>query len=169
MKVILVTGSVGSGKTTLSIRLAKEAGFRYADVNKIVRKYGLSEGYDRARKTLLIDAKKLNKALNKEIIIIKKNKKVKGIIIDSHLSHNFPAKQADLCIVTKCGLKVLSKRLRKRKYNEKKIRENLDAEIFDVCHEESKEKGHNILVVDTTKGINSKVLSSVMRRLNEAG
>ncbi|MBI2107695.1 AAA family ATPase, partial [Candidatus Woesearchaeota archaeon] len=86
MKVILVTGSVGSGKTTLSIRLAKEAGFRYADVNKIVRKYGLSEGYDRARKTLLIDAKKLNKALNKEIIIIKKNKKVKGIIIDSHLS-----------------------------------------------------------------------------------
>ena len=46
-----------------------------------------------------------------------------------------------------------------RKYPRSKIRENLDAEIFDVCLNEAKEKKHEISVVDTTKGINIKTIS----------
>jgi len=35
----------------------------------------------------------------------------------------------------------------------RKIRENLDAEIFDVCLNEAKEKGYRIKIINTTKGL----------------
>ena len=88
--------------------------------------------------------------MNKILIeIIEKSKK--DLVIDSHLSHYLPKKYVDLCVVTKCDLKVLKKRLEKRKYSKEKIRENLDVEIFDICLNEAKEKGHKVKVVDTSK------------------
>ena len=170
MKVIIATGTPGTGKTTLSKKLAKKLNFSYLDVNETIKKYNIAEGYDKKRKTKIVDVKKLNKALIKEISIIKNslnkqtinkklskksNKKIKeGIIIDSHLSHYLPKKYVDLCIVAKCDLKVLEKRLKEKKYDKNKVRENLDAEIFDICLNEAKESRHKVIVIDTTKGIN---------------
>lgn len=154
MKTIAVTGSVGSGKTKVSKKLAKKLNYGYIDVNRLIQKNKLSSGYDRKRKCKIIDIKKLNNFL---INLIKKSKQ--NLIIDSHLSHYSPRECVDLCIVTKCDLKVLKKRLEKRKYNEAKIRENLDCEIFDVCLNEAKEAKHKILVIDTTKGINISEIS----------
>ena len=60
----------------------------------------------------------------------------------------------DLCIVLTCSnLKELEKRLKKRKYSKAKIRENLDAEIFQTCLMGAKEGGHKVVVVDTSKKI----------------
>ncbi len=177
MKVIAVTGTPSTGKTTLSKELAKKLNFQYIDVNETIKKYKLSEGYDKKRKTKIVDVKKLNRALIREINNFKntikknsikrisptkfnkiksiKNKKIKrGVIIDSHLSHYLSKKYVDLCIVTKCDLNVLKKRLKKKKYNKAKIRENLDAEIFDICLNEAKEGRYKVIVLDTTKGIN---------------
>lgn len=213
MKTIIVSGSPGTGKTALSRKLAEKLDFQYIDVNKVIKKYNISEGYDKKRKSKIIDTNKLNKALIKEIsnfnkmivneenneqIPIKKNikkdsikkynknnaikkiniknliinkiinnkikndnyKKIKdGMIIDSHLSHYLPKKYVDLCIITKCSLKAMEKRLKKRRYPIKKIRENLDAEIFDVCLNEAKENNHEVFVVDTSKGIKTAINS----------
>ena len=186
MKVIIVTGTPGTGKTALSVNLAKKLRFYYVDVNKVIRKYGLSESYDRKRKTKIVDVKKLNRALIKEVSSIKKypitkshikkskkvqknnNKKIKkGLVIDSHLSHYLPKRYADLCIVTKCNLKTLKNRLKKKKYSEDKIRENLDAEIFDICLNEAKENKHKVMVIDTTKGMAIK--SKKMKRFMKNG
>ncbi len=148
MKVIVISGSVGTGKTTLAKKLAKKLNYKYLDVNKIIKEHKLAESYDKKRKCYVVDVKKLNKVI---IDIIKslegRQGTVSGIIIDSHLSHYLP------CIITKCSLKTLEKRLRKRGYNKAKIRENLDCEIFDVCLNEAKELKHKVLVVDTTRGI----------------
>lgn len=160
MKVIIITGSVGTGKTALAKKLTRKMNFVYMDVNKIIKKYRLSEWYDTKRKTKIIDTKKLNKALIKEINNFKNNKNTKnGIIIDSHLSHYLPKKYVNLCIITKCGLKELERRLKKKNYSKQKIRENLDAEIFDVCLNEAKENKHNVIVINTTKGINMGKIS----------
>lgn len=158
MKAIIVTGTPGTGKTTLSKQLARKLSLNYLDVNLIIKKYGLSEGYDKKRKTKIIDTKKLNKAIIMEMTNYKKARKIKtnGVIIDSHLSHYLPKKYVDLCIVTKCSLKVLKKRLENKGYSKNKVRENLDAEIFGICLEEAKENGHNVLIIDTTKGINTR-------------
>lgn len=147
MTVIIVSGSVCTGKTKVSKLIAKKYKLKYVDVNKLIKKYKLYEKYDRKLKTYLVDIKKLNKFLIK---LIKGNK---NLVIDSHLSHYLPRKYVDLCIITKCGLKVLERRLKKRKYSKGKIRENLDAEIFDVCLNEAREKRHKIKIIDATKDL----------------
>lgn len=143
---VIVTGSAGSGKTIVAKALAKKFKLKYIDINKIIKENKLVEGYDKELDTKLVDVNKLVKVLIK---VIKKNK---NIVIDSHLSHYLPRKYVDWCVVVKCNLKILKKRLKKRNYNERKIRENLDSEIFDVCLNEAREKKHNIIVIDTSKG-----------------
>ena len=163
MKTIIVSGTPGTGKTTLSKKLAKKLNFYHLDVNKLISKNKLYESYDKKRNTRIVDVNKLNKILIKEINKIKKsNKKIKGIIIDSHLSHFFPRKYADFCIVTKCDIKELNKRLKRKKFNKEKIRENLQSEIFDICYNEAIDKKHKVIVVDTSKGFN---ISSLTRKL----
>ena len=187
MKTIIVTGSVGTGKTTLAKKLSKKLNYEYIDVNEVIKENKLDREYDKKRKCYVVDIKKLNKALIKSINqykesikneinkikkskikktnktnSIKKLKKIKGIIIDSHLSHYLPKKYVDLCIVTKCDLKELQKRLKKKKYDKEKIRENLDCEIFDVCLNEAREAGHKIIVINTTKGLN---INTIFKRI----
>jgi len=154
--IIIVSGTPGTGKTILAKRLAKSMKYIHLDLKKLISKNKLKESYDKKRKCYIIDIKKMNK------ILIEKIKKSKNMVIDSHLSHYLPKKYVDLCIITKCNLKILEKRLKKRKYNEDKIRENLDCEIFDVCLNEAREAGHKILVIDTTKGIKiNKVIKKI--------
>jgi len=66
MEVIVVSGTPGTGKTFVSKKIAKKLKFYYLDVNKAVSKYTLLEGYDKKRKTMIVDTKKLNKFLAKE-------------------------------------------------------------------------------------------------------
>ena len=96
--MIIVSGTPGTGKTTLSKKLAEKLKFKYVDVNKIIKRFNLIESYDEARKTNVIDIYKLNKVLIKFI------KQEKDMIIDSHLSHNLPKKYVDLAIILKCNL-----------------------------------------------------------------
>lgn len=144
MKAIIITGTPGTGKTKIARKIAKEKVLKYVDVNKILDKFKLKEKYDRKRRTWIVDVSKLNKVL---IDLISK----KDLVIDSHLSHYLPKKYVKLCIVCKCDLKVLKKRLEKRGYSRAKVRENMNAEIFDICLNEAKELGHKIKIIDTTK------------------
>ena len=88
---------------------------------------------------------KLNKALIK---IIEKNKEV---VIDSHLSHYLNKKYVELCVVVTCNVDTLKERLKERKYDGAKIKENIDAELFNVCLNEAMEEGHYIMIVDSLK------------------
>ena len=164
MKTIIVTGTPGTGKTTLSKKLARKLKYCYLDVNSIISKYNLSEGYDRKRKSKIIDVSKLNKKLIFEIMDIKENNKHSGIIIDSHLSHYLPGKYSDFCIVTKCDIGQLNKRLKRKDFHQSKIKENIEAEIFDVCLNEAKERKHKIITVNTAKGFN---INDLIRKLGE--
>jgi len=143
---IIVTGSVGTGKTTIAKKIAKDKNYIYVDVNALIKKNKLYESYDKILKSHIVNIKRLNKFL---ISLIKNSEK--SLVIDSHLSHYLPSKYVDLCVVTKCDIKELKKRLEKRKYSKEKIRENLDAEILDVCLIESLKNKHKVKVIDTSK------------------
>ncbi len=155
-KVITVTGTPGTGKTTISKQIAEQKEYQYIDVNKIISQNNLSEEYDSEKKCQVIDVEKLNKNIVTKINNAKQ-KSEKGLVIDSHLAHHLPKEFVDLCIVTKCNLKTLKTRLEKRSYGEEKIRENLDCEIFDICLNEAKEAGHKILIVETDKPVEKNI------------
>ncbi|MBL7100967.1 MAG: AAA family ATPase [Nanoarchaeota archaeon] len=144
VNVIVVTGSVCTGKTTIAKKLAGKNKAKYVDVNDIIDKHNLCDSYDRKRKCKVVDVKKLNKVLIK---MIKDSKE--DLVIDSHMSHFLPSKYVDLCIVTKCSIGKLRNRLKKRGYSKAKIKENVDVELFDVCLNEAREAGHKVKVVNT--------------------
>lgn len=144
--IIIVTGTPGTGKTTLSKKLSAILNFNYVDVNDIIDKYSLSEGFDEESNSKIIDVEKLSDKLK---MIIKSS--TENLIIDSHLSHYIDSSFIDLCIVAKCELKALKQRLESRGYSEAKVRENLDSEIFDICFVEASENNHNIIIFDTSK------------------
>jgi adenylate kinase len=139
--IICISGTPGTGKTTLAKRLSKDMNVIMLNGNDIIKRYGLSEGYDKKRDCIIVSHKKFSDSVLKEC---KDSKKI--YIIDSHLSHHIPPKKVAICIICKTPLKELEKRLQKRKYDSAKIRENLDAEIMEVCLTEAKDKGHNILI-----------------------
>ncbi len=151
MKIIVVTGTPGTGKTNVARLISKKYNLKYVDLNKLIKNNKLYEKYDKKFKTFIVDIKKLKKFLADYV-------KNKDVVIDSHLSHYLDKKYVDLCVVVKCDIKVLKKRLKKRKYSKIKIRENLDSEIFDVCLIEAKEMGHKIKLIDTSEGLKKRDL-----------
>ena len=163
MKVIIISGTPAAGKKTLAQWLGREFNFKILNLKPLIKK--LSEKFDILKQCYVVDTRKLNRAVI-NLIKEEKNKETAGVIIPSHLSHHLPKGQVDLCIVVKCSdLKKLEQRLKKRKYSRKKIMENLQCEIFDICLEQAKKKKHRIISIDTTKQINRKNLVKGIMKL----
>ena len=143
-KLIVITGTPGTGKSTLAKKLVKTLGkeWKRVDLHKYYTEISL--GYDKKKKCYEIDMQKLTKI----IFELKKT----NLIFDSHISHLLPKKLVDLCVVLTCSdLKLLKRRLQNRGYSKAKVEENLQAEIFQSCLEEAKEKKHTLCVFDVAK------------------
>ena len=144
-KLIIITGTPGTGKSTLAKALAKKYKLFRLDLHQHYRKVSLS--YDPQKKCYDIDVNKLKKLVQKTI-----QEHPEGVIFDSHIAHLLPTKMIKVCIVLTCSnLKELQRRLKRRKYSKAKIKENLEAEIFQVCLEEAEEKGHKLIIVDAAR------------------
>lgn len=140
-QIIIITGSVGAGKTTLAKQYAKK-GYQHINLADFIKKHRFYERYDKKTQSYVVDEEKLARKL--ESIIKEAKKKKQNLVIDGHLSHYISPKYVDLCIVVTCNLKTLYKRLKKRGYSKKKIEDNLECEIMEVCYAEAIEKGHKV-------------------------
>ena len=161
MKVIIITGTPCTGKTSLAKMISQKLKFKLINVNELINQEKICEAYDKEKECNIVDIKKM------KTVLIKKIRESKNdVIIESHFSHKIPKTYVDLCLVTKTDLKVLNQRLQKRGYSKQKIRDNLDVEIFDLCLTEAQEAGHNVLIVDTTHKINKEeLLKEIKKRL----
>jgi adenylate kinase len=143
-KTIIFTGTPGTGKTTLAKEVSLLLKNKLIIISDFAKNNNLFEYFDKNKETYEVNYKKLNKLLINEI-----NKSEDLILIEGHMSHFLPKKYVDLCFVCKTELKELKNRLNLRQYNEQKVKENLECEIFDVCLTEALELGHNVKIINT--------------------
>lgn len=136
---ILITGTPGVGKTSMSILLADEL------KNQFNLDYQVINIGD------LIHNKKLYDSWNQEFNVpefnedkvIEELEKMKieegGFIIDFHSGCIFPEEWFSLIVLLRCNNTELFDRLKGRGYNDKKIMENIECEIMEITADEIKE------------------------------
>ena len=164
-KLIIISGTPATGKSSIAEILVKKLGLVRIDWHDLVKKNKkLSSGYDHKKKCYALNMNLLEKVLQK----VRNDSPNTQFLFDSHVAHYLPKEMVKLAIVMKCSnLKKLRARLENRKYSKAKVEENLQCEIFDVCYDEAKEAGHNVLVFDTCKRIVQKdIVAQVKKKLS---
>ncbi|MCD6473998.1 MAG: adenylate kinase family protein [Thermoplasmata archaeon] len=137
MKIAL-TGVPGTGKTSVAKEL-KKRGYDVLSINDIADEFVV--GYDEERQSKIVDEDALNE-------YIKKIREKGLMFIEGHLSHLL---DVDAVIILRCNPEELKKRLAKKGWNERKIRENLEAEALDIILDRALEKHEKIWEIDVTE------------------
>ena len=137
-KIIAISGSVGSGKTTISDLLGEKLGCKVIHLNELAKKYKLE---DVARKqTFDFDLAKLLEDFEKDLIKIKQAGG--SVIVESHFAHFISPEIVDILFIINRDQKELEGVYDERDYDFEKIRDNLEAENFNVCFYEAIEEGY---------------------------
>ena len=128
MKIIVITGTPASGKSTIAGRVARRiGGAAVIRANDLVRSRRLftSRSPDG---TMVADMRKLREAINAEI----RRSCSATVIVEGHLLCEIRIRNA-MVIVIREHLLTLEKRMKRRGYPEPKIRENIISEAIDYC------------------------------------
>ncbi len=137
--LVAITGTPGVGKSTVSKILAHR--FRVIDIHSYAEQHGLFEEYDEEAGSYDVDVEKLNDSIMSEDF------SDENVFLDGHLSHFV---DCDLIIVLRCEPRKLAERLKARGYDDRKVLENVQAEVLDVILGESVESGVRVCEIDCT-------------------
>ncbi len=143
---IAVTGTPGTGKSSLARMVAKRLGYSYVDLNKEIVSKRLFSSYDRSMKSYVVDIARLRRL----------HPEKKDIVFDSHLSHLLP--RLDVVIVLRCEPEVLRRRLKRRGYSKNKIQENVESEYIGAISWEARQRNKMAYDIDATRRIDPKLL-----------
>jgi adenylate kinase len=132
---LLVTGTPGTGKSSLSELLTAEMGLRHLEIGKIIQDNGFFSEHDEEFDTKMVDEDDEDRLLDFLEPLLMRG----GNVVDYHSCEFFPKRWFHAVVVLRTDTAVHFDRLAKRGYNEKKQAENRDAEIFSVVEEEARE------------------------------
>ena len=152
---IIITGTPGTGKSTISSLLSEKTGselFRIADI--VHKKMHLGPKHE-------VDINKLARHLR----FLSKRK---NFIVEGHLACEIRL-PADRVIVLRTEPRILRTRMERRGYGKLKIEENLMAEMLDYCSQRVQKEYRMIpLELDTTKrtpaACANKILAALMHK-----
>ena len=129
-RVILITGTPCTGKTTTAKALAAKLDALYINLTDYAKTNNLTLGEDKERNTTIIDEEGMLRKLPETIDASDKS----NIIVDGHYaSAVVPTKLVSHVFVLRRNPKELKKFMEKCCYVDTKLWENLQAEILDVC------------------------------------
>lgn len=137
---IALTGTPGTGKTSVTDVLENEYGYRVIHLNDVIKDEHLFDGVDEDRDCVLAEMDRISSYLDDHF------SEDEIIILDSHLSHHF----AQQCVVLRTAPADLRARLASRGYKDRKVEENVEAECLDVILIEAVEMCENVFEVETT-------------------
>lgn len=158
-----ITGTPGTGKSTLSVALSKAlskglSSYEIYEIKELLIKYDLLEEYEPERDTTVFDDDLATQTIQTFL-------KTKENFILVGPSLPFTEIDFSCIIVLICSLKaVLEERLSKRGYKKSKIQDNIDAELVgeilgEVMDYFPDEK--NILVLDSCKNSLEQLVSNI--------
>ncbi|KAK1443850.1 p-loop containing nucleoside triphosphate hydrolase like protein [Babesia gibsoni] len=128
---ILVTGTPGVGKTTLCRRIIDDCKLKYLNIAELIKDKNLYSEWDDEMDCNIYDEDKLNNELQRMCL------EEGGFLIDFHSTEGIDEDDIDHAVVLTTDIEILCGRLKKRGYNDKKIDNNIEAEIFKVCLEDA--------------------------------
>lgn len=148
---ISISGTPAVGKTSVSKKLAEKLNYEYVNVNELAREKDLVVG--KAKDIEIIDEEKLKDVDLNE-----------NVVLDGHLSHFIPC---DVVFVLRLVPDELKKRLERKDWNRKKIKENLEAEILGICSYQAREENEEVYEIDTTGLSKEEVVEKIMEIIHE--
>ncbi|XP_050414929.1 adenylate kinase isoenzyme 6 [Patella vulgata] len=129
---ILITGTPGTGKTTLGQELAGRNNLKYINIGEVAKENDLFEGFDEEYQCPLMDEDRVIDELEDTMV-------EGGNIVDYHGCEFFPERWFHLVIVLRTDNSILYERLEKRGYSGKKLQDNVQCEIFRTILDEALE------------------------------
>jgi adenylate kinase len=163
MAAVIITGTPGTGKSTVSKIVAKTLNTTLIGINDLIIEKHLYNGYDSEKGYKIVDME----ALSREIKLLIDNTD-EQLILEGHLAHDFEVdKLVELVIVLRARPNVLRKRLNTREWSYSKIHENVEAEALDLCTFEAVElHGDKVHELDTSDLDVNEVAEIIIQILN---
>jgi adenylate kinase len=163
MAAVIITGTPGTGKTTVSKIVSKTLKSQLIALNELIIQKHLYNGHDDKKGYKIVDMDALASEIN---LILKSTDK--QLIIEGHLAHDLGATdQVETVIVLRTRPSVLRKRLNKREWSDSKIQENIEAEALDLCTFEAVEiHGDKVHELDTSDLDVDEVTEIIIEILN---
>lgn len=160
--IILITGTPGVGKTTVSIILKEKLNAYLIRINELVDEKHLYTGIDEEKGYKIVD---LDLLFNELDNITRKIDKSSYIIIEGHLSHFY--ENSDIVIVLRANPHALRGRMKVNNWGEAKINENIEAEVIGVCSYEANEiHGEKAREIDTSDISPQEVSDLIIEAIN---
>lgn len=159
--MIIITGTPGTGKTSVTESLKEDFDAKYISINSLLEEYELTLGIDEKRGYKIVDTEKMVPIVDE----IKEKSEKDFIIFEGHLAQDYP--NADLVIVLRCNPDVLNERLSTRNWKPEKIDENVSAEILGICTEESYETyGDKVQEIETCDKTIPELKNEIIKIIN---
>jgi len=155
--IITISGTPGTGKTAAAKELSKLLGYEVISLTELVEKGKIRSGYDKKRKSRIVDEEKLDNSVKKLI------DKKKNYIIEGGPSHFI---SSDFCVILRANPDLLMRRMKKRKWPAGKIKENIQAEILDAAVIEAIERNKKTLEIDTSRRTPKQTAALIKKLLN---
>jgi len=129
---------------------------QYIEVGALVKEQQLHDGWDDEYQSYILDEDRICDAIEERM-------EAGGVIVDYHGADLFPERWFDLVIVLRSDNSVLYSRLESRGYAQKKLTENVDAEIMQVVLDEAREAYREEIVVELRSDSIEDLESNVQR------
>ena len=159
---LVITGSPGTGKTTIGKMLARRLKAGYVNEHDLALEKGIGK-YDHDNAELVVPLKDLRR---ETIALLSKNK---DIVLEGHMLCEVRL-PADAVIVLCVHPEILEARLEAKGYKAEKLQDNVFCEGIDYCKKHALRKygKGKVVEVRNEKGI-KETLSSIIMELRERG
>ena len=153
----LVTGTPGTGKTTMGQMLAQELGLNHIEIGKVIKENEFHSGYDEHFDTYEVTEDDEDRLMDYlEPIMIRGNN-----VIDYHSCDFFPKRWFHLVLILRASTEQMFDRLTARGYSEHKRDENCEAEIMNVVEETARDSYDDAIVVARENNTVEEMMATV--------